>query len=184
MSVRKNMQRGDTLIEVLMAISITGIVIVSSISVMNKGVASMYDSMERIEVRQLMNRQIETLIYARDQYAAKLAGSTDVDGNASNIWDSMAATPNQTSVPAVDNCNPKDAFATDKHGTSGNIIFIPAGNGIAGGFPKPGDGLWVQKISNSTIPVKYVDFYVRACWQPTSSQVTQVLSSVVRLYVP
>lgn len=188
-------ERGDTLVEVLVAIAVFGVVIVGAFSLMNKSVAQMYDSMERSEVRLLLNRQIEALTYARDEYfLAADAGfvADSFDTAARDAWSALQTASTytiNTGVPALDSCNvtnPQNTFWLD---TSSGVVTLHSGNSgavvvTAGGFPSPGDGIWIQKIDGTAASavIPYKDFYIRACWKKTSSSQTQTLSTVVRLY--
>ncbi len=190
--------RGDTLIEVMMAISIMAIVMVGSFSLMNKGVASMYDSLEISMVQNLINRQSESLYYARDQYLARLNGVTlsSSDSKAADLWsgsfvgsgsisDWSGATAN--SVPKMDDCTDASrAFFIRRDASGSYIEAVRSGiSVVASGFPSPGNGLWIQKKSRSSAEaaVPYKDFYIKACWLSSGGgSVPQKLSTIVRLY--
>lgn len=181
-------QRGDTLIEVLVAITVLGVVIVGAFSLMNRGVAQMYDSMEKSEVRMLLNGQIEMLTYARDQHFRSLtpdsATMTDADKAANSVWSALQS-QSVSDIPSLnDGCvMPGSAFWVGIE-SSGTITYHNTlEEAISDEFPVPGSGIWIQKInSGSGAGIPYKDFYIRACWRQTSSTQTQVLSTVVRLY--
>ncbi len=187
MSIGLARQRGDTLVEVLIAMAVLAIVTVGSFSLMNKGVAMMYESMERSEARLLIDRQIESLTFARDQYllgqipGANLSGASLV---AATAWQAIKSASPVTASPAAGNCSDtSNAFSLQRDASNNLKLVSGVTNAIAAGFPSPGDGIWIQKI-NSPVSAKipYIDFYVRACWPQSTSSVTQVESSVVRLY--
>lgn len=181
-------ERGDTLIEALIALSVLAIISVGSFSLMSRGVAQTYDSMERAQVRMLMNSQAEVLNYMRDEYikSEKAGTGQAVQYNpaVAKAWsDSIRNTTTTLSeAPSLSNCTPTNAFwVIDSKG--GNIGYNSAGiEGISGEFPSPGDGIWIQKVVNNTGPQHYIDFFIRACWRQNSNAQTQVLSTVVRLY--
>jgi hypothetical protein len=168
--------------------SVFGVIVVGAFSLMSRGVSQMYDSMERSEVRLLLNQQVEALTYARDQYLVSQSGgllTTEYDKAAERAWRGIEAEFSQTTVPALNaGCgNQDDAFLIliDSNGyiNHSNTIL----SGVADGFPSPGNGIWMQKIdSDVSAKVPYKDFYIRACWAQTSSSQIQVLSTVVRLY--
>lgn len=187
-------EKGDTLVEVLVAITVLSIVMVGAFSLMNRGVAQMYDSMEKSEVRLLLNRQIESLTYARDQYLLSQLDSgtlNSYDQAALAVWTQLKTAGYSTAtIPALDLCTgtPQNAFwivpdasnrlSVVSSNTSGALTSV-----TADGFPAPGDGIWIQKIDSlASAQVPYKDFYIRACWRQNSSPKTQVLSTVVRLY--
>lgn len=175
-------ERGDTLIEVLVAMTVLAVVIVGAFSLMNKGVAQMYDSMERTEVRLLLDSQIEFLTYARDQYVGEYTDSP------SAVWatlrTSIGDAPGVPATTSACGSTPLNAFWLTND--AGGMHVINTGLVVTqDGFPSPGKGIWIQKISgNGSAPgaPSYRDFYVRACWRQNSNPQTQVLSTVVRLY--
>jgi len=187
-AIKHSTERGDTLIEVLVAVSVFGVIVVGAFSLMSRGVAQMYDSMERSEVRLLLNEQVEALTYARDQHLVSQSGgllATQYDIEADRAWQGVEAEFPQASVPALNaGCDDQEnAFLLLIDGSGyiqhSNTILSP----IADGFPSPGNGIWMQKIdSDASAKVPYIDFYIRACWTQTSNPQTQVLSTVVRLY--
>ncbi len=190
MSLKKSTQAGDTLVEVLVAVAVLAVVLVGTFSLMNKGVTQMYDSMERSEVRLLLDRQTEALSYARDEFFIRDSGDTSgyvVNVAAANAWQTIrteALVPSLSTVPALeDGCSTTTgAFAITRDG-SNNLAISAITQAKATGFPSPGDGIWIQKISSPTgLLVPYKDFYIRACWWPTGSLNMQVMSTVVRLY--
>lgn len=184
----RSLERGDTLLEVLVAITVLGVVVVGAFSLMNRGVAQMYDSMEKSEVRLLLNRQIEALTYARDQYLRAQSGTrltTAYDQAAEQVWENVRSAPSLDDVPPLEGCDGARAFwleTSTESATAGQLTFnTTIGSAVADTFPSPGNGIWVQKIDSSA-SVPYKDLYIRACWVQTSSPQTQVLSTVVRLY--
>jgi type II secretory pathway pseudopilin PulG len=188
-TIKRSGEKGDTLIEVLVAMSILGLIVVGTLSIMNRGAAQMYDSLEKSEVRLLLNRQTESLVYARDQYLRSQSGvvlSNAYDQAAAAVWEKVREQPSLTSIPAPsDECaNPEEAFFVGINYDIGRVDWGSAlTSNIADGFPSPGNGIWIQKIdSDASTEQPYKDFYVRACWVQNSSTATQVMSTVVRLY--
>jgi prepilin-type N-terminal cleavage/methylation domain-containing protein len=191
MFVRQDSERGDTLIEVILALAIFAIVTVGAFAIINKGAAQMYDSLERTQVRLLIDRQSESLIYARDQYlrSKSITESTEMATEpesvaAAQVWTSLSTVSQAT--PAADACSgtTANAFYIIRSGTTIQLKkFSSTDVAVAAGMPALGNGLYIQYANSpSTAPVKYKDFYLRACWQPTSNEVRQTLSTVVRLY--
>lgn len=182
-------ERGDTLVEVLVAITVLGVVVVGAFSLMNRGVAQMYDSMEKSEVRLLLNRQIESLTYGRDQYFLQLSCPTSVstyDQAAVNLWCRVRSQTSVGSIPNLNSCNiqsPQNAFWITTDANNFLSLQTTMSSATADAFPAPGDGIWIQKIDSAAgVQVPYKDFYIRACWRQNTSPETQTLSTVVRLY--
>jgi Tfp pilus assembly protein PilV len=61
-------QRGDTLVEALMAIVIISVVIVGAMTMMSRGLAVAQIALEHSQTRLMINSQLEMLRFARDSY--------------------------------------------------------------------------------------------------------------------
>ena len=68
---RKNLQRGDTLIEVLFAFAVLSLVIIGALTVMNQGTLASQRSLETTLVREEIDGQATTLRFLHDAYVAK-----------------------------------------------------------------------------------------------------------------
>lgn len=185
MSIDK--QRGDTIIEVILASAMLALVTVSAFAIMQRASSSAYDAMERSAVRLQLNGQVELLTYFRDQYAETLVNGGSIVGTPAEVWDDITTQPNVATAPTTSTCSaPVNAFylakptASDPYQMSTTITTAP-------GMPVPGAGLWIVKspVAAGGPPSlkNYQQFYVVACWQTTISQ-EQRMSSVVRLYDP
>ena len=64
--------RGDTIIEVLLAVTIFSLVAVGSMVLMNRGVAMAQQSLETTLVRQQIDAQAEMLRFVHDQARADI----------------------------------------------------------------------------------------------------------------
>ena len=185
-----NNQRGDTIIEVILASTMLALVTTSSFAIMQRGTASTYDSLERSQVRLMVNGQGELLNYFRDEYIRAISTTGVVAGSPADMWRKISLDGSVTesaTEPVVQSCTPP----------SGNAAFsirldpaIPASTVYPGtittptGLPSPGDGIWVQRVDPNGGPARnFHDFYIMACWDSTTSQ-KQYMSSVVRLYEP
>lgn len=184
-------ERGDTLIEVIMALAIFSVATVACIAIMNKGAAQMYDSLERTQARQLIDRQTESLMYARDQFLQeKSKGSTigmsPADIAASQVWKDIATKTAAPSAPGLEECSTTNAFYINRNASGGIVLANTGLSAVSASFPEVGNGLYMNYMNPpstlaSSVP-KYKDFYVRACWRSTSGSTNQVISTVVRLY--
>ena len=179
-------ERGDTLIEVLLALSVMGVVVVGAVSLMNKGLSQMYDTMERSAVQLLLDRQVEILTYGRDQRLRELSGEslTGYDEHARSLWNQVRTVQslNAGAVPQLNNCSDTNRAFAVANNNGGGFSVLTSVQAVATEFPSPANGIWIQKIHNGTVSVPYTDFYIRACWRQSSSPVNQVASTVVRLY--
>lgn len=178
-------QRGDTLVEVLMAVVILSIVIVGAITLMTRGLQAAQIAVEHTQVRLSINAQTEMLRYLRDGYLQ------DPQSNAGQTWASLFA-----GSPLYADTNPSSyggpcGVSTSKTGfylqQSGANVTVQPFN--AANKPAlaalPGQGLWIEATrSLGSISPAYVDFQLRACWQGSGSSVDQQTITGVRLYDP
>jgi hypothetical protein len=193
------LERGDTIIEVILAVVIFALIAVGSLTIMNQGLATAERSLEITLVRQQMDAQAEALRYIHDVRLAAAPGST-------STWSDLITTYGQP------NASP--------YGVSGGACTLPNGGGykpfilnartaqvstspptlaaIGVGVPpypqviynpdssiQQAYGLWVEAVPSSSLPLtRFVDFHIRACWDGPGSSVPMTLGTIVRLYDP
>lgn len=194
---RQKFLRGDTIIEVLFAVTIFSALAISGLSVMNRSVGTAQRSLEVSLVRQEINNQAEVLRFVHDAY---ISGSDTVQAQ---VWNNIADSSNiilanqlASLDTLVNSCQPPTQRAfilnprTVKLVTNSTAnIFQPAqiysqlrynsDNSIA-----KVDGIWIQQLVGNNGGTEYRDFHIRACWQAPGGNVPVTLSTVVRLYVP
>jgi prepilin-type N-terminal cleavage/methylation domain-containing protein len=178
-------QRGDTLVEVLMAIVVLSIVIVGAITVMSRGLKASQLSVERTQVRFQINAQTELLRYLRDSY------SRDPASAAAQTWVSLfsgAPTYANTTSTAYN-----DVACGVTSGKTGFYLTQTAGVVAANQFnfankpttyALPGQGLWVEMTRSVAISPAYVDVVFRACWSGIGDSTDQQAVTAIRLYDP
>jgi len=182
----KNMQKGDTLIEALFAITVFSLVAVGAISIMNSGVATGQRALEISLVREQMDAQAETLRYIHDSYVAAYPNS--VSGQPSGDWPKIIA--NQiTQASTFGNCTPPSkAFVinpatvkVEARTTITSNVQTYSQLRLAPVFSS--EGLWVEAVKSDSSN-KYVDFHIRACWDSLGLSTPMTLGTIVRLYEP
>lgn len=181
MVFKTRQEKGDTLVEVLAAIAILGLVIVGAITIMTRGLAAAQTALEHSQVRLLISGQYEMLRKLRDEYIRDPASSSG------QLWHTIVGASN-TNVPSYGNdC----AIASNKAGTTFyldqqstqitrtiyNSAVLPAG------VPTPGNGFWLEPAKSTGFTPPYIDFVIRACWQGIGG-VDQRTVTAVRLYDP
>lgn len=179
-------ERGDTIIEVILASAMLALITVSSFAIMQRASSSSYDAMERSIIRLRITGQVELINYFRDQYISAQINKVPVASTPGQGWVTMTSVPTSP-APSLETCAaPAGAFYLNRT-TSGTIQYQVATSGItaATGMPSPGKGLWISRVdaSSNAPKKKYQEFYVVACW-PTTTSGEQRMSSVVRLYDP
>ncbi len=175
-------QRGDTLVEVLMAIVIISVVIVGAITMMNRGLAAAQVALEHSQVRLSINGQIDMLRYSRDYYVTYgTAGSV-----SAQQWAAIISATDQQPITYDDTCNisgTKQAFYMSIVGSSTHYNTYTASQPQT--VATAGDGLWIESVNSpGGITPAYTDFVIRACWQGSGSAGQQRTVTAVRLYDP
>lgn len=184
--------RGDTLVEVLLGVTIFSLVAVISLEAMNRGMAISQYALETTLVRQQIDAQAEMLRYIHDTKSdvwKKL-----VDNNAVNV----AAVGENEGGLGVESC--PDSFAvkefalaaTPSHTPKLSILNNPGDYKLAETYARvDGDsrktyGISVRLVRPNTATGskdnnKY-DAYIKACWMPVGSKMPATIGTIVRLY--
>jgi len=209
--LKRTTQQGDTLIEVLLAITIFSLVVVTSLTLMNQGTAAAQRSLEIATVRQQIDGQAEALRFMHDSYIGIYRSGitfnlSDAASSPAEEWSKMMTQVNSTrgsfrnasdfgraacpvSPPATSFIiNPRTVrFEPNqtliKPATTWSQLEFNDTGGLAASR-----GLWIEAVSS--LPVSgqqnagYVDFHIRACWSGPSSTIPMTTGTIVRLYEP
>lgn len=194
-------QRGDTLIEVLLAVTVFGIVAAGAMTIMNRGVAGAQRALEITLVRQQIDAQAEALRAAHQAYAAQ--GGESEEGEA--VWQEIIGANTGRVVLDGKGCPDQatlngtaDIFAmhpTEAIKLLGSSLRSINSDGapvysqtmaVDGEDDLIAYGLWIERMqAGSTaggVPTAY-DFRIRACWNSSGQETTPVqIETVVRLY--
>lgn len=200
-------QRGDTLIEVLVAIAILSLAVVLAQSIMNHGQSIALRSVERTSAQSMMNSQLSYIRYARDEF---MVDETSAGGHMwQKIIDSSGfVLPETTHPPVADYClsDPARPASEQKMFYIEETIALadttdtapkfaaalrpyPLGGAAstplaASATPVAGRGIWLVARSGGDKSNKtdYIDFYVRGCWGSLVNAPYERTSFVMRLY--
>jgi hypothetical protein len=175
-------ERGDTIIEVLFATAAISLVIVISFVVMNRGVATAQIAVENTFVRQGIDAQAEALRFLRDAYVK----TDNPTGNVKAQWEAILGRVNPSATPFgtcdLGTIQAKSAFYIDT--TTATVKnYTESARTFAGA--ELGEGMWIEAVQPS-IPAgrpKYIDFHIRACWEPPATGPNITTGTIVRLYV-
>lgn len=180
---RNQAERGDTLVEVTVAMAVLGLMLAASLAVINRGLMGVSNAVERTSVRASLSSQAELLRYVFDDPVTNEATYREIlkrtkpnnnlgqkgceIGNNSGFYLSVG----KTGTPPVEihpEKNPLNPAADATHLT--NNVY---------GQPEAGDdkgnslGIWIEGDKHDGqkdgMP-GYIDFYVRACWTPHAAQ--------------
>lgn len=188
----RNLNRGDTLVEVLLGVTIFSLVAVVALETMNRGMAIAQYSLETTLVRQQVDAQAEMLRYAHDMKNdtwKKLVDNNSVSvsavsGNEGNLGVekcpddfstkefALAATPSLASKISILN-NPGDYKAAETYARVDSDTKKTYGISVRLVKPSTATG---SRDSN-----KY-DAYIKACWMPVGSKMPATIGTIVRLY--
>lgn len=184
--------RGDTLVEVLLGVTIFSLVAVIALETMNRGMAIAQYSLETTLVRQQVDAQAEILRYAHDMKNdtwKKLVDNNSVsvsvvNGNEGNLGAekcpddfstkefALAATPSLASKISILN-NPGDYKSAETYARVDSDTKKTYGISVRLVKPSTATG---SRDSN-----KY-DAYIKACWMPVGNKMPATIGTIVRLY--
>lgn len=188
----RKLNRGDTLVEVLLGVTIFSLVAVIALETMNRGMAIAQYSLETTLVRQQVDAQAEMIRYAHDMKNdtwKKLVDNNSVsvsavNGNEGNLGVekcpddfstkefALAATSSLASKISILN-NPGDYKAAETYARVDSDTKKTYGISVRLVKPSTATG---SRDSN-----KY-DAYIKACWMPVGSKMPATLGTIVRLY--
>ena len=188
----RKLNRGDTLVEVLLGVTIFSLVAVIALETMNRGMAIAQYSLETTLVRQQVDAQAEMLRYAHDMKndtwkklvdnnSVSVSVVNDNEGNLgvekcpddfSTKEFALAATPSLASKISILN-NPGDYKAAETYARVDSDTKKTYGISVRLVKPSTATG---SRDSN-----KY-DAYIKACWMPVGSKMPATIGTIVRLY--
>ena len=184
---RNQAERGDTLVEVTVAMAVLGLMLAASLAVINRGLMGVSNAVERTSVRASLSSQAELLRYVFDdpvtnkdtydkiinkytQPNGKLGQNGCEIGNGGFYLSVSKASASKASVAPVEihKLNPAD---TDH--LANNVYGQPEAAGSKNGNGNEDSlGIWIEgdKHDGQGDMPGYIDFYVRACWTPHAAQ--------------
>lgn len=188
----RKFNRGDTLVEVLLGVTIFSLVAVIALETMNRGMAIAQYSLETTLVRQQVDAQAEMIRYAHDMKndtwkklvdnnSVSVSAVNDNEGNLgvekcpddfSTKEFALAATPSLASKISILN-NPGDYKAAETYARVDSDTKKTYGISVRLVKPSTATG---SRVSN-----KY-DAYIKACWMPVGSKMPATIGTIVRLY--
>lgn len=201
---------GDTIIEVLFAVTVFAMVAVGSMAIMNQGTAAAQRALEITLVRQQIDAQAEAIRYIHQAYIAsyqknsapasgvaaewaKLTNKTTGKGaTGASEFGVTTAIACPTTVPGEKPFLVNARTAMLWNGTpsliapaSGSLppyaqIIYNSDSSINSAY-----GLWVESVPSAAADGPgFVDFHIRACWDSAGSSHPVTLGTIVRLYEP
>ncbi len=189
-------ERGDTIIEVVLAFVIFTIAAVAAITLINSGLATTQRGLEATLVRQQIDAQGELLRHLRDtrdgawdQIVAQtvpapvsLAGTISAGNICTNATTQSGAFYVQPQVAADPSLTTYTRRAINT--TTYRIPDTYAKIEYAAGAIQS-QGIWIQATraqerSGASVPA--YDFYIHACWDSVGQSAPMMLGTIVRIY--
>lgn len=192
-------RKGDTLIEVMLAMSVFAVVMLGGLSIMNNGMARALLTLEITLARNTIDSQAESLRFLNAAYISEYqAGSNNVTSAAAKNWEDITQKYVGSNATKLSDCKrpDKNAFVISKIDLSvrnNNInnartyarINYEGPNDtnhiIRGGSYHDSQGIWIEAIKGTG---NYYDFHIRGCWVSPGSNSNITLGTIVRLYDP
>ncbi|MDX2776299.1 hypothetical protein PV379_02940 [Streptomyces caniscabiei] len=197
-------QRGDTIIEVLFAVTVFAMVAVGAMAIMNQGTGTAQRAVEITQVRQQIDAQAEALRFIHQSYVAQFQRGAVPTGKAA-LWATIMQNEKEVAsnfgiqngaCPVLRDVQNVFALNARKVEMAG---LRPTNDAPQGGSVPPFAqviyrddstvesvyGLWIEAVrGNADKGPDYVDFHIRACWDSPGSDVPVTLGTIVRLYEP
>lgn len=203
----KRRDSGDTLIEVLFAVTVFSLVVVMSLAIMNQGSSASTRSLQITLVRQEIDSQADTLRFLNSAYvAAYQPGYAPTEPSPAQQYHLISSRAmadragGKTSVTPFagggTECQiaPTGSFILNtrsaRYVLNTPIIAEEASTFSQVEYDNDGEliknkGMWIEAVRSApTGGTAYTDFHIRACWYPPGTSQAMNLGTIVRLYEP
>ena len=203
LNIAKKYHTGDTIIEVLFAVTVFSLVVVAGLSIMNQGTALAQRSLEVTLVRQQIDAQVDALRFLHNSFVETYHGDDPdsyVEGTPARVWTQIAdyAVENASDFSAVGatgacpSTKPTNAFIINTNSaTIANITLStpPVYSQVRyddAGVITSQEGMWIEavRVAASATTPGYYDFHVRACWYASGQASPMTIGTIARLYEP
>lgn len=178
---RNQAERGDTLVEVTVAMAVLGLMLAASLAVINRGLMGVSNAVERTSVRASLSSQAELLRYVFDDPVTnKDTYQWIIDNTKPNVSLGQKGCEIGNSgfyLSVGSGTSPVDKHELNPADTdhlANNVYGQPeaAGSKNVNGN-EDSLGIWIEGDKHDGqkdgMP-GYIDFYVRACWTPHAAQ--------------
>ncbi len=159
-------QRGDTLVEVSIAIAVMGMAILSVFIVSDHNLAVILDTTERTSIRSSLNSQLDMFAYLKNHDRGKT-------GEWSKVKAVKQTNPDRLYINDAKECKPDPATAFyltyDSHDSDHPVkVNRFSSKHALSVVPTPGSGIWLEYFANTERGAgkPYVDVVAKACWYP------------------
>lgn len=180
---RNQAERGDTLVEVTVAMAVLGLMLAASLAVINRGLMGVSNAVERTSVRASLSSQAELLRYVFDdpvtnknvyeQILKRTKPNNNLGQNGCEIGGGgfYLSVNNKTGTSPVEPVEMHELDPAKTQQLANNVYGQPEAGRI--GNSNESNGIWIEgdkhDVQQNGMP-GYIDFYVRACWTPHAAQ--------------
>ena len=177
---RNQTERGDTLVEVTVAMAVLGLMLAASLAVINRGLMGVSNAVERTSVRASLSSQAELLRYVFDDPVTnkvtyeKILKRTPPTQPNGNLGQKGCEIGNGSGfyLSVGSSTSPVEMYELNSAGTTelaNNVYGQPEAARDKSGNSR---GIWIEgdKHDGKDGMPGYIDFYVRACWTPHAAQ--------------
>ncbi len=208
----KKYLHGDTLIEVMISVTIFSLVAVSGISIMNQGTSTAQRSLEITLVKQEIDAQAEALRFMNAAYLGDYHKNQTIYTGFAQSWVTLRNKISTADVvsnfgvdPVTNKCpaRPTKSYIVNTRtlvsysltaanylpnpvtSTYARVIYDPAAANPATAAITVVDGIWIEAVKSSRADqtnADYIDFHIRACWNTLGQTIPMTLGTIVRLY--
>lgn len=187
-------ERGDTIVEVVIAFAIFAIAAIGTIVVINNGLATTQRNLEISLVRQQIDSQGEMIRFLRDANNATWQELIDAGNLVSSPYELSASCQEASSIAGSKTFFVVPTFDGDIEATTFERVAVTSSNLTDpatyakinyADSPVQSEGIWIQVAqaqTTTTNPVEAYDFYIHACWDSVGTNVPMTLGTIVRVY--
>ncbi len=172
---RNQAERGDTLVEVTVAMAVLGLMLAASLAIINRSLMGVSNAVERTSIRASLNTEVELLRYIFDDQVANKKLVDDIVNNTKSNQnvESRGCEIGDKSFTLYDTGNQAEPVAKNEFTPDYKVAEHVGGKP---GISRQGqhNGIWIEGDKHpggagNSMP-GYIDFYVRACWTPYAAQ--------------
>lgn len=185
----RRVTNGDTIIELVLAFAIFSMCAVTTLMILNKGVAVSQRTLEKTLVRQQIDGQSEMIRYLRD--------------TKNPVWDVIKTKTTSSPLPLAGPCPTTSSLGGSANGffvvpnasdpnrfsvinAVSPVYSIPTTYAKVNTSTRRSAGVWVQATlaenRSGNASIRAYDFYIHGCWNSVGLQVPMTVGTIVRVY--
>lgn len=173
---RNQAERGDTLVEVTVAMAVLGLMLAASLAIINRSLMGVSNAVERTSARASLNTEVELLRYIFDDQVTnkKLVDDIVNETKSDQKAESRGCEISDKSFTLYDTGNQAAPVARNKLNQDDKVAEHVGGKPGISQQQGQHNGIWIEGDKHpggagNSMP-GYIDFYVRACWTPYAAQ--------------